>query len=307
MDEDKIIQFPTEEVKEENTEDSTTLLDGMSGVMDELGLDFNEFAALLSLPDEQFNTLSEIILDELQKTMNDQTTRILVQYELLQSGYTAADMTQFQAELLQEIETNLKDTLPQNKLDFIKRMMSIITNIYTDVEGAAKSIVSIPIEVMPHGIMPTYAHDGDAAMDIYSPFEYDIDPGETVLIKTGIKVAIPRGYGLLIQPRSGQSLKTKLRVANTPGLIDSGYRDEIGIILENIESPIKGLGEVLSPNASVSEVFMGNEYGQSYHIDKGQRIAQMRLVEVPTINWVPVDNIQDIEGDRGGGFGSSGE
>ena len=51
--------------------------------------------------------------------------------------------------------------------------------------------------------------------------DYTINPGETKLIKTGIKVAIPRGYALLIQPRSGQSLKTKLRVANTPGLIDS--------------------------------------------------------------------------------------
>lgn len=306
MEENKTIEFPTKNTEEE-TKEPETLLDGMAGVMDELGIDFNEFAALLSLPDEQFNTLSELILDELQKSMNDQTTRILIQYELIQSGQTAADMAKFQEELLQEIEDNLGETLPQNKLDFIKRMMTIITNIYTDVEGAAKSIVSIPIEKLDYGILPTYAHDGDAAMDIYSPEEYDIAPGETVLIKIGLKVAIPRGYALLIHPRSGQSLKTKLRVANSIGLIDSLYRGELGVIIENIESPIKNLGEVLSPNSTVSEVFMGNEYGQSYHIDKGQRIAQMRLVEVPTINWVPVDDIQEIEGDRGGGFGSSGK
>lgn len=300
--ENKIIEFP---VKEENIDG--TLMDEIASIMDESGMNFDEFAAILSLPDEQFKIFSELILDELQKSMNNPADRILIQQELLRSGYTAADMGQFQLDLFEEIDANLGSEMPQDRIDFLKRMMGIITNIYTEAEGAAKSIVSIPIEVMEHGILPTYAHEGDAAMDIYSPEEYDIAPGETCLIKTGIKVAIPRGYGLLIQPRSGQSLKTKLRIANTPGLIDSGYRDEIGVILENIESPIKQLGEVLSPNSSVSEVFMGNEYGSSYHIDKGQRIAQMRLVEVPTINWLQVENINEIEGDRGGGFGSSGE
>lgn len=76
-----------------------------------------------------------------------------------------------------------------------------------------------------------------------------------------------------------------------------GYRDEVGVIIENIESPIVGVGD--DPD--------GTLYGRAYTIEKGQRIAQLRLVEVPTINWVKVENIQEIEGDRKGGFGSSGK
>lgn len=292
---DNILEFP---VKNEET-----IMDNIMDALDGTDIGIEAFAALISLPDDQFNILSEMVLDELQKSMNNPTDRYLIQQELLKSGYTAADMADIQTKLMDEMEENLKDQIPQDRIDFLKRAMTIITNMYNDIEGSAKSIVSIPIEVMDYGILPTYAHDGDAAMDIYSPDNYTINPGETVLIKTGLKVAIPRGYALLIQPRSGQSLKTKLRIPNTPGLIDSGYRDEIGVMIENIVSPITDVGS----NDNLLDFVHGVEFGSSYTIEKGQRIAQMRLVEVPTISWLKVGDIQEIEGDRGGGFGSTGK
>jgi len=282
----------TEEVIE------STIMDEIMEILDGTNVGLEEIAALLSLPDEQFSILSELVLDELQKSVHNPHDRLMIQQAMIESGQTAADLAAIQDDLIQEIDEHLAGQLPQHKIDFLKRAMTIIINMFVEVEGSAKTIVSIPIEVMEHGIMPTYANEGDAAMDVYATEDVTVDPGQTVLIKTGIKVAIPRGYALLIQPRSGQSLKTKLRVANTPGLIDSGYRDEIGVIIENIEAPIQ---------EKIGDTKSGNLYGKSYIIEKGQRIAQMRLVEVPTISWLPVENILDFEGDRGGGFGSSGQ
>lgn len=145
-----------------------------------------------------------------------------------------------------------------------------------------KDIV-IPIELChENAVMPKYAHYTDGAMDIYAIEDKTFNPNETTVIKTGLKVAIPNGYALLIQPRSGMSVNTPLRVANTPGLIDSGYRDEIGVI-------------------------MWNSSDEEYSINKGDRIAQIRLVEVPHIKWERISDVRSIIGDRGGGFGSTGK
>lgn len=130
--------------------------------------------------------------------------------------------------------------------------------------------------------MPSYARPGDAGTDLYTIEDLVIKPGETVLVRTGIKVAIPFGYEIQIRPRSGLSLKTPLRVANSPGTIDAGYREEICIIVNNISQTAE------------------------YQIKKGDRIAQMVLQRVPEIQWVKVDNLQGMGEDRGGGFGSSG-
>ena len=141
-------------------------------------------------------------------------------------------------------------------------------------------------------------------MDLYSPEEYTIYPGETKIIPTGIKCALPKGYAFLIQPRSGMSVKTKLRIANTPGLIDSGYRDEIGVIVENIEPPFKDIEYDFDDNG---EIYIKSIlHGNSYTIHKDERFAQMRLVAVPTAALYEVDSVGEIGENRGGGFGHTG-
>ena len=152
--------------------------------------------------------------------------------------------------------------------------------------------------------MPIYAHETDAGLDIYSTEDINIRPGETILIKTGLKVAIPVGYELQVRPKSGISLKTKLRVANTPGTIDSGYRDEIGIIIENIEQPIQDISYHFDNNNKI--VIDSILHGKTYSIEKGQKIAQLVLNKISKANFVLVDTVNKIEGDRGGGFGSTG-
>jgi dUTP pyrophosphatase len=140
-------------------------------------------------------------------------------------------------------------------------------------------------------------------MDIYSPEEYVIGPSESVVIPTGLKVDIPKGYALLIQPRSGLSRKTKLRIPNTPGLIDSDYHEEIGVIIENIDPPVKEAGILQNAEGEYEEA---NLYGSSFTIGKGERFAQMRLIEVPVVNWLPVSDLGTFENDHGSGFGSTG-
>ena len=141
-------------------------------------------------------------------------------------------------------------------------------------------------------------------MDVYALEDITVNPGETVLVKTGLKVAIPVGYELQVRPKSGRALKTKLRVANTPGTIDSGYRDEIGVIIENIEHPIQDIEYEFDEHGT--PIIKSILHGKSYTINKGDKFAQLVLNEVPHVAFYKVDNINEIKGDRGGGFGSTG-
>lgn len=157
--------------------------------------------------------------------------------------------------------------------------------------------VDVLIEVCREGIeLPSYANIGDAGMDVCSAVDLEIKPGETVAVPTGLKVAIPIGYEIQVRPRSGISLKTPMRVPNSPGTIDSGYRDEVCVIMYN--SSVTNDGIFLLSDK-------GNKQG-TYKINKGDRVAQFVLQEVPTINWVKVESVENEGVNRGGGFGSSG-
>ena len=161
--------------------------------------------------------------------------------------------------------------------------------------------VEVFIEVCRDGaVIPEYARPGDAGMDVCSAENIFIKPGETVIVPTGLKLAIPEGYEIQVRPRSGISLKTPLRISNSPGTIDSGYRDELGIIVTNTS-------EVL--NCSHEEIYSiddkDNKKG-TYNIRKGDRIAQIVLQVVPRMKLTVVESVKDIGTDRGGGFGSTG-
>ena len=93
--------------------------------------------------------------------------------------------------------------------------------------------ISVPmVKLKEDAILPSYAHENDAGMDIYSAEEVLIAPGQTVLVHTGIAMAIPDGYEAQIRPRSGVSYKTMLRIPNSPGTIDAGYRDDPVVFLD---------------------------------------------------------------------------
>lgn len=264
-----------------------------------------ELASLLALPDEQFSLLSVYFLDELDKALNNPDDKIALAQSLNISGTKVEDLQEFFDKLSVEMDEQLTGKISQIKVDFIKQMFSTLINSVQDSEGVAKRIIQIPIQLCrEEAKVPTYARAGDAGMDIYALEDIDILPGETKIIPTGIKVAIPRGYAILIQPRSGQSAKSKLRVANTPGLIDSGYRDEIGVIVENIEPAFKDIDYTFDDNGKI--VINSILHGSPIHIEKGQRFAQMRLVEAPAIRFFEVEDVHAYEGDRLSGFGGTG-
>jgi dUTP pyrophosphatase len=160
--------------------------------------------------------------------------------------------------------------------------------------------VEVFIEVCRDGaVLPAYARPRDAGMDVCAAEEVIIKPAETVIVLTGLKLAIPEGYEIQVRPRSGISFKTPLRISNSPGTIDCGYRDELGIIMTNT-SETNSLKEEILPFES-----KGNLKG-IYKISKGDRIAQIVLQEVPRMKLVVVDSVKEIGSDRGGGFGSTG-
>lgn len=290
-----------EAFEEENTdfiqtfEDNADLLNSFGGA--EL------LGTIIDLPDEEFEAIKSEILEVFMASLNDSSIekelRMIIVTEKLDSDSIKEEFD----EALKIIE-DIQD-LSLSKKYFIKTVFTMTAGKLQDmVDGVNKSI-SIPCELESDVQLPTYAHKTDAGLDIYAREEITINPGETKVVGTGIKLAIPEGYAILIQPRSGQSVKTKLRIANTPGLIDSGYRDEIGVIIENIEPPFKNIDYDFDDNGDIH--IKSIEHGQAYTIVEGQRFAQMRLVQVPKADFVEVESVGDIGEDRNGGFGSSGE
>jgi dUTP pyrophosphatase len=131
-----------------------------------------------------------------------------------------------------------------------------------------------------NAVIPSYAREGDAGMDLFSTEKYLLKSGERILVSTGLAVEIPIGYEMQIRPRSGLALKKGISLVNTPGTVDSGYRGEIGIIIIN----------------------HGNE---DFEINPGDKVAQAVLNKIETAEIEVVDELS--ESARGeGGFGSTG-
>ena len=128
--------------------------------------------------------------------------------------------------------------------------------------------------------MPQRAYTGDAGLDLASCERVELGPGERALVGTGLAVAIPEGYAGFVQPRSGLAARHGLTVVNSPGLVDSGYRGELRIVLLNTDR---------------TEPFV---------VEPGMRIAQLVVLQVPELELVEVDELPSSE--RGvRGFGSS--
>ena len=265
------------------------------------------FKAVFELPDDAFEILSSYFKDQFENIIAQPSFRFMLAEVLREEDIEAEEVGGKVVEITDKLTAELGGNLSQIKQDFIKELLMSYANELAKDAAANNQTISIPIEICREGAqVPTYASTGDAGLDIYSLEDYTIAPGETKIIPTGIKVAIPKGFAILIQPRSGQSVKTKLRIANTPGLIDSGYRDEIGVIVENIEPAIADI-EYEFVNGDETKINISSIlHGSSINIDKGQRFAQMRLVAVPNIVFNEVKSILDFGDNRGGGFGHSG-
>lgn len=289
-----------------NSNKQPSLFDGIvNGLARTNFANLEDLGALLSLPDEEFKIVSSIILMELEKSLNNINDKVILVQGMNAAGIKAEDISMSYFQISQQIDEQMSDILSKPKRDFLKRMLGMVVNAVNETEGATKRVINIPIEFCNKDAkMPVYARIGDAGMDIFALEDIEVNPGETKLIPTGIKVAIPIGYELQVRPKSGRALKTKLRVANTPGTIDSGYRDEIGVIIENIESPIKDITYEFDSHGR--PIITSIEHGRPFIIEKGSKFAQLVLSEVPTASFYEVDDVGKIGENRGGGFGSTG-
>jgi dUTP pyrophosphatase len=129
-------------------------------------------------------------------------------------------------------------------------------------------------------VVPTRAYDGDAGLDLSACERVELGPGERALVGTGLAVAIPEGHAGLVQPRSGLASRHGITIVNTPGLVDSGYRGELRIILLNTDA------------------------NEPFVVEPGMRIAQLVVVAVPELELLEVDELPASE--RGvRGFGST--
>ena len=130
--------------------------------------------------------------------------------------------------------------------------------------------------------LPAYARAGDAGLDLFAREPVTLAAGGgRALVPTGIALAIPEGYAGFVQPRSGLALRHGVTCLNTPGLIDSGYRDELKVLLVNLDP------------------------AEPFEVARGERIAQLVVQAVAHVRWSPVDALDESE--RGGqGFGSTG-
>ena len=135
-------------------------------------------------------------------------------------------------------------------------------------------------KIKENAILPHYAHEGDAGVDLYSAENYVLRPGQITLVSTGIKLAIPKGYEAQIRPKSGLALNHGISVCNSPGTIDSGYRGEIGVITINHSK-------------------------EEFKIEKGTKIAQMVFNKIEKAEF---EEVKDLDNTKRGqnGFGSTG-
>ena len=276
-------------------------LDTLANISPESG-GFDEIGAMLALPEEHFAIIAPAFLSSLERGLNNINDKMLLVQSMNLMGMKTEQVREQYETIYNELDAQLGSVLSHQKRDFLKRMLAMTYNALTEADGVAKKNILIPIEYCHTDVkMPAYAHLTDSGMDIFAIDDITIAPGETKLVPTGLKVALPAGYELQVRPKSGRCLRTKLRVANTPGTIDAGYRDEIGVIIDNIEPFIKSAD--MDENGRLYNV----EFGSSYTIGKGEKFAQLVLCEVPKAVFYQVESVGEIENDgRAGGFGSTG-
>lgn len=143
-------------------------------------------------------------------------------------------------------------------------------------------MLELPVKLLDDSLpVPRYQRDGDAGFDLHSRVDLMLAPGERAVIPTGLALAIPRGYAGFVLPRSGLAARRGITLVNSPGLIDSGYRGEIRVVLLN------------------------TDLREAFQVKRGDRIAQMVIQRIEEVLLNHVDELDETE--RGtGGFGSTG-
>ncbi len=254
--------------------------------------DFGPIAELMNqimaLPDD---SLTDAVVESLQGMINGAITSNVRQKAVEDTLrlFSAQNFTKdYVVELVrinrEELEEYVNELQPSEaKRKLLSNIVTFMCEIFDEAANRYHSYsFELPVKVGPNGHVPTYAHNTDAAADIYAAIDITLAPHSlSNVISTELQIALPEGWTAYILPRSSMGMKTGLRLSNSVGVIDAGYRGEIGVMYDN---------------HSDSE----------YVIHKGDRIAQMIIMPTYQFKPQPVDILDTT--DRGaGGFGSTGK
>ena len=255
------------------------LYDALNNALGKGGQEITELTMLLELPNEKFEKIYPTAMKRLGDVFDSDVfhQEALANLQLLSHDTIEEEKTAME-ELLNDVKAD--DTLSDHKKDFLCYIIEGSTLAILKLIEIPRQRIKVKIQrISPDAIIPQYAHKTDCGADVYAVEETVIKPHTTQIVKTGIKMAIPAGYEVQVRPRSGLSLKTPLRIANAPGTIDSDYRGEIGIIMEN--------------TGNITQT-----------IAKGDKIAQLVIAPTPMMEFDEVTELDSTE--RGeGGFGST--
>lgn len=242
----------------------------------------DQFITILELPNDKFDTVYPYFKNEISKIYEgeDFQQQLLKQMKLNPDFDIEEEKAGIQT-FLSEIKKD--ESLSNNKKEMLTLMFENTMNVFEQLAVSLRQMVKVKItKLNSDAVLPIYAHPTDAGADISAVEEVTIKPNETKIVKTGIAVAIPAGYEIQLRPRSGLSVKTGLRIPNSPATIDTDYRGEIGVPIWNTSDT-------------------------PYVINKGMKIAQMLIAPTPMIKWDEVSSVEElgstVRGD--GGFGST--
>jgi dUTP pyrophosphatase len=235
------------------------------------------------LTDEAMDAIMEGVNNALSPAATKQAVSQIIQ-NLEAQGLTREE-TRAAIKAIKEVITDMvygENTYTGNKQKLIEKVLALTFGIFdAALEKYHNYAIDLPMKLEEGAKVPTYAHDSDAAADLYA-MEDMILPGNSKgnKIRTGVKIELPENWLALIIPRSSIGAKTPLRLSNSVGLIDSGYRGELGVLYDNTSD-------------------------KPYDIHAGDRIAQLLVMPSYRFKAQVVDSLEDT--DRGtGGFGSTG-
>lgn len=240
---------------------------------------FEQLTQILSMSDDKFAKVWEISKAQIQEMFNSSD----YQKELVKAYKTSDQKINIEEEkkAINELKNDIMgdDSISAEKKEFIDMMFGEIFNAITDLAVVPRERIKIKIQkTKENAILPAYANPTDAGADVYLAEDITLKPHETAIASTGVAIEVPVGYIAFLYPRSGVSAKTKIRIANSVGVIDPEYHKEIGVILDN--------------TGNLTQEFKA-----------GDRIGQLIVMPAPMIEWEEVDEIDKTNRD---GFGSTG-
>lgn len=234
--------------------------------------------------DEALKVLLENVDTQFSPELVNQSVNQIIQ-NLEQQGANKEDARQSVDALVETLKSMIygDNQFSGNKKVFVDTIMDKMIDIFEQaLEKYHSYAIELPMTVEDGAKVPTYAHETDAAADLYAMEDITLQGNtKSNKLRTGIKIQLPEGWLALIIPRSSIGAKTPLRLSNSVGLIDSGYRGELGVLYDNTSDA-------------------------PYEIHAGDRIAQLLVMPSYRFKAKVVDTLEDS--DRGeGGFGSSGQ